>query len=215
MKIWRKISLRVRIYLILVTLVMITMAGGMVTVWYTYQMEHLLTAVTDKDLAAFRTAEALEIALANQKGFVSYYFIEGDAQWLRQLGEFRQIFKERLNDALQLAETEHETSALIRIKTEYARYIAVKDRVIGFYMEGRREAGTLLHPQARELFFAVLELCENYKDIHEERIVQAKSDSQDQAARLRIIAATAVLVSFMLAVLLAFVLGHQILAPVR
>jgi signal transduction histidine kinase len=45
--------------------------------------------------------------------------------------------------------------------------------------------------------------------------VQAKSDSQDQAARLRIIAATAVLLSFMLAVLLAFVLGHQVLGPVR
>ncbi|MGB9439101.1 MAG: histidine kinase, partial [Desulfobacterales bacterium] len=90
---WHKISLRVRIYVLLVSLVMITMAGGVVTVWYTYQMEQLLTSVTEKDLAAFRTAEALEIALANQKGFVSYYFIEGDAEWLRQLGEFRQIFK--------------------------------------------------------------------------------------------------------------------------
>ena len=215
MNMWRKISLRGRIYVILGALVMITMSGGMVTVWYTYQMEHLLTAITEKDLAAFRTAEALEIALANQKGFVSYYFIEGDAEWLRRLGEFRQIFKERLNDALQSAETERERNALFRIKAEYARYIAVKDRVIGFYKEGRREAGTLLHRQARDLFFVVLELCEKYKDIHEERIVQAKSDSQDQAARLRIIAATAVLLSFILAILLALVLGYQVLAPVR
>lgn len=215
MNIWRKISLRIRIYIILAALVMITMAGGLVTVWYTYQMEHLLTAITEKHLPAFQTAESLEIALANQKGFVSYYFIEGDAEWLRQLGEFRQIFKERLNDALQLAESERERIALSRIKAEYARYIAVKDRVIGFYKEGRREAGTLLHRQARDLFFAVLELCEKYKDIHEERIIQAKSDSQGQATRLRIIAATAVLLSFILAILLALVLGYQVLAPVR
>jgi signal transduction histidine kinase len=215
LKIWQKISLRIRIYVILVSLVMITMAGGIVTVWYTYQMERLLTSVTEKDLEAFQTAEALQIALVSQKGFVSYYFMEGDAEWLRQLGEFRQIFKERLNDALQLAETEGERNALSRIKAEYTRYIAVKDRVIGFYKEGRRDAGSLLHRQARELFFAVLELCEKYKDIHEERIMQAKSDSQDQAARLRIIAATAVVLSFMLAVLLAFVLGYQILGPVR
>jgi len=215
LKIWRKISLRARIYVILIALVMITMTGGIVTVWYTYQMEHLLTAVTEKDLAAFQTAEALVVALANQKGFVSYYFIEGDAEWLRQLGEFRQIFKERLNDALQLAETEREKKALFQIKDQYSRYIAVKDRVIGFYQEGRREAGTVLHRQARELFFTVLELCEKYKDIHTERIVQAKSDSRDQAAQLRIIAATAVSISFMLGVLLAFVLGYQILSPVR
>ena len=215
MKIWQKINLRVRIYVILIALVMITMAGGIVTVWYTYQMEHLLAAVTEKDLAAFQTAEALVVALANQKGFVSYYFIESDAKWLRQLGEFRQIFKERLNDALQLAETEREKKALSQIEDEYSRYIAVKDRVIGFYQEGRREAGIVLHRQARDLFFTVLGLCEKYKDIHTERIVQAKSASQDQAAQLRIIAATAVSISFILGVLLAFVLGYQILSPVR
>ena len=175
MKIWRKISLRVRIYVILLALVMITTAGGTVTVWYTYQMEHLLTAVTEKDMAAFQTAEALVVALANQKGFVSYYFIEGDAEWLRQLGEYRQIFKERLNDALQLAENEREKKALFQIKDQYSRYIAVKDRVIGFYQEGRREAGTVLHRQARDLFFTVLALCEKYKDIHKERILLAKS----------------------------------------
>jgi signal transduction histidine kinase len=215
LEIWRKISLRVRIYVILLALVMITMAGGIVTVWYTYQMEHLLTAVTEKDLAAFQTAEALVVALANQKGFLSYYFIEGDPEWLRRLGEFRQIFKERLNDALQLAETEPEKKALFQIKDEYSRYIAVKDRVLGFYQEGRRDAGIELHRQARGLFFTVLELCEKYKDIHTERIVQAKSASRDQAARLRVIAATAVSISFMLGVLLAFVLGYQILSPVR
>jgi signal transduction histidine kinase len=215
LEIWRKISLRVRVYVILIALVMITMAGGIVTVWYTYQIEHLLTAITEKDLAAFQTAEALVVALANQKGFVSYYFIEGDAEWLRQLGEFRQIFKERLNDALQLAENEREKKALFQIKDQYSRYITVKDRVIGFYQEGRREAGTVLHRQARDLFFNVLELCEKYKDIHTERIVQAKSASQGQAAQLRIIAATAVSISFMLGMLLAFVLGYQILGPVR
>ena len=215
MKIWRKISLRVRIYVILIVLVTITMAGGAVTVWFTYQMEHLLTAVMEKDLAAFQTAEALVVALANQKGFVSYYFIEGDAKWLRQLGEFRQIFTERLNDALQLAESEREKKTLYQIKDQYSRYIVVKDRVIGFYQEGRREAGTALHRQARDLFFSVLELCEKYKDIHKERIVQAKSASRDQAAQLRIIAATAVSACFLLGVLLALVLGYQILSPVR
>lgn len=191
------------------------MAGGIVTIWYTYQMEYLLTSVTEKDLAAFQQAEALEIALVNQKGFLSYYFIEGDPEWLRQLGEYRQIFKERLNDALQLAESEGEKQALIRIKDQYFRYIEIKDRVIGFYQEGRREAGIVLHRQARDLFFTVLSLCETYKDIHKGRIVQARSDSQNQAARLRIIAATAVFISFLLGVLLAFVLGYQVLSPVR
>jgi signal transduction histidine kinase len=215
LQIWQKISLRTQIFIILIALVLITMAGGIVSVWYTYRMEHLLTSITEKDITAFQAAEALETALVNQKGFVSYYFIEGDPEWLRQLGEFRQIFKERLNDALRMAESEREMEALLRIKSEYTRYITLKDRVIAYYQEGNRETGTVLHRQVRELFFKVMEFCEIYKDLHKERIIQINSDSKTQAANFRIIAAAAISTSFLLAVLLAFVMGSQILGPVR
>ena len=212
---WQKTRLRTRIYIILTSLVLITMAGGIVTVWYTYRMEHLLTAVTEKNITAFQTAEALEIALVNQKGFVSYYFMEGDPEWLRKLGEFRQIFKERLTEALNMAESEREREALYWIKIEYARYISIKDRVIAYYQEGNHEEGTALHRQVREIFFTVLDFCHKYKEVHEERILQAKSDNRIQATNLRVVAITAVCTGFLLAVLLAFVLGSQILGPVR
>ncbi len=215
MKIGKRISLRVRIYLPLAALVCITMAGALITVWYTYRIEALLTSVIEKDLAALQTAEALETALVNQKGFVSYYFIEGNPDWLRQLGTFRQIFQERLADAFQMTESEGERKALQQIQTEYLHYITIKDRVIGHYQKGEREAGAILHRQARDNFFNVLLLCERYKKIRTERILKARSDSRDQAAKLRIIAANAVAVSFMLAVLLTLVLGYQILRPVR
>ena len=212
---WRKISLRVRIYFILIALASITIAGGLVMVWYTYRMENLLTLVTEKDLAAFETAEALEQALINQKGFVSYYFIEGDPEWLRQLGEYRQLFKERLDDAMQTAVGPSERAALDRIEAEYMRYIATKDRVIELYQRGEREKGIILHRQARSYFFAVMQLCENYRGIHKNRILKARSESGSQALKLRIIAITAIMISILLALLLAFVLGYQILRPVR
>ena len=215
MKIWQKMSLRIRIYLILIALVFITMAGGIVTVWYTYRMEHLLTSITEKDIVAFQTAEALESALVNQKGFVSYYFIDGDPEWLRRLGEFRQIFNERLNDALHIAENEREREALYQIKAEYTRYITIKDYVISYYQDDKREAGIALHRQVWNRFFTVLEFCDKYKDIHEGRILQTKSDSKTQADNLRIIAVIAVGTGFLLALLLAFVLGFQVLGPVR
>jgi signal transduction histidine kinase len=215
LELWSRISLRVRIYLILIALVFITLAGGMVTVWYTYRMDHLLTAVMEKDLAAFQTAETLETALVNQKGFVSYYFIEGDPKWLQQLEEYRRIFKERLNHALYMAEGEREKEALFRIKSEYERYVEIKNRVISHYQTGEREAGAALHRQARDLFFTVLESCETYKNIHEGKILQARSENRTEAAYLRVIAATAACMGFLLAVLLAFILGRQILGPVR
>src|SRR5512139_423701 len=65
---WRKISLRVRIYTVLTTLVAITLVGGLVMVWYTYRMESLLADLVDKNLAAYQAAEALESALIQQRG---------------------------------------------------------------------------------------------------------------------------------------------------
>ena len=130
MALWSHISLRVRIYTILAALLFITFAGGVVMVWYTYRMEGLLTSVIAKNLAAFQAAAALETALVKQKGFVSYYFLDGDPDWLRQLGEYRQIFRERLKVAYSLAENERQKAALRSIEAGYTEYISTKNRVI-------------------------------------------------------------------------------------
>ena len=202
LKMWHGFSLRARIYIILAGLMFITLAGGFVTVWYSFKMERLLTTITEKELAAFQTAEALEIALANQKGFLSYYFIEGNPEWLRQLGEYRQVFKERLKDAFSYAGSEKEENVLQQIKTEYARYVEIKDRVIGLYQKGNREEGIRLHRQVRDIFFAVLELCEEFKAIHKHEIKQVNSDSRAEAAQLRVIAVAAVVIGELLALML-------------
>ena len=68
---WKPVSLRTRVYAILSTLVVITFMGSMVMVWYTFRMEEILTSITEKHLQTFQTAESLETALVNQKGFVS------------------------------------------------------------------------------------------------------------------------------------------------
>ena len=95
-KMWRRISLRFRIYVLLGAIVFITLMGGLVLVWYTFRMEGLLITITKKNLAALQAAEALETTLINQKGFVSYYIIDGDPNWLRQLARYRRIFQDLL-----------------------------------------------------------------------------------------------------------------------
>ncbi|MCK4788467.1 MAG: histidine kinase [Desulfobacteraceae bacterium] len=212
---WKKISLRARIYAILTSLVFITIVGGLIMVWYTYRMEGLLADVIDKNVAAFQAAEALENALVNQKGFVSYYFLDGDPGWLRQLGEYRQIFKGRLKEARSLVETELQKETIDRIEAEYSSYISFKDRVISYYKSGEREAGARIHGEVRDRFFRILELCDKYKDIHSESIILARERSHLKARNLRIIAVTVMLVVFSLAILLAFILVGQILGPIR
>ena len=209
------LNLRTRIYLLLTAIVLVTVMGGLVMVWYTYRMEGLLNDIISENMATLYAAEGLEIALVNQKGFVSYYFLDGDPDWLRQLGEYRQIFKDRLQKTKSLARTTQQKEAVSQIEAEYGRYVLIKDQVIFHYKEGERKTGASLHKEARNLFFSILELCEAYKNIHKEAIAQAKRESLQQARNLRLVAGTAVMAALVLGLLLAFVLTKQILIPIR
>ena len=184
-------------------------------VWYTYRMEGLLTNIISKNMATFYAAEGLEIALVNQKGFVSYYFLDGDPDWLRRLGEYRQIFKERLKEAKALVQNERQKEAIAQIEAEYGRYVLFKDQVILDYKEGDREIGARLHKEVRNRFFRILDLCEEYKGLHREAIEQVRDKSLLQTRNLRLVAGTAILAVLILGVLLAFVLTKQILIPIR
>lgn len=212
---WHRINLRNRIYLILTALVFITLLCGLITVWYTYRLERVLTAIIDRNLVAYQSAESFESSLINQKGFVSYYFLDGDPNWLRQLGKYRQIFNEQLHTAKLLVEDEQQKQALDQIDREYQLYIDDKDRVIAYYKTGEREQGTELHQKVRDRFFNILKLCERYKDFHTQKIMSARNKSLLQARKLRFIAGVAILVVFSLSVLLAFILAKHILDPLH
>jgi signal transduction histidine kinase len=212
---WSRISLKTRITVLLALLVLITVCGGLILMWYTYRMETLLTDITEKNLAGFHSAVALETALVNQKGFISYYYLDGDPDWLRQLGEYRQIFRDRLETARRLAQDEEQIEAVGLIETAYDRYIRLKDRVIAHYMEGERQTGADLHRKSRDVFFEMLALCEAYSGQHGQNILQARQKSRTEAEQLRIVALAAIMVDSLLAFFLAFVLVHHILSPVR
>ena len=212
---WHRINLRNRIYLILTALVFISLLGGLITVWYTYRLERVLTEIIDRDLVAYQSAESFETSLVNQKGFVSYYFLDGDPDWLRQLGKYRQIFNEQLHTARLRVGDREQKEAIDKIDREYRLYITAKDRVIAHYKAGEREKGAELHQKVRDRFFNILELCERYKDFHTKRIMLAKNESLLQARKLRFITGFAILVVFSLSALLAFVLANQILDPLH
>ena len=190
---FERLSLRGRIFTLLSMLVIITLCGGMIMVWYSFRLEHILTSIIDRSLTAYQTAEALETALVNQKGFVSYYFLDNDPDWLRQMGEYRQIFRQRLTTASRLVENERQKDAIARIESEYQRYVNTKDRVIAHYKAGRGSEGARLHKASRDQFFTILSLCENYKEIQLEKISGVRQASNRQAKKLRLVAVAAIL----------------------
>lgn len=212
---WHRISLRVRLFLVLAALVVITLSGGSVMMWYTYQIDALFKGVIDHDLQALEAASGLEDALVNQKGFVSYYLLDGSPDWLRRLETYRQAFRERLREVAKLVDTEADQKTIGAIESEYNQYIRKKDQVIALYKAGEREAGAKLHTKVRRHFFSILDLCEDYKDVHSNRIQRSRIKTNNQAKDLRMIAGIAVWTAILLGALLAFILITQILNPLR
>ncbi len=183
----KKISLRTRIFINISALVVITIMGASVMVGYTYRMERLLTQIIDKYMMGLQTAQSLENAMVNQKGFASYYILDGNPNWLMQMAEYRQIFEDKLEKTQRLATTVEEKRILDLIKSEYAKYIATKDQVVDYYKSGDREKGIKLHEKARESFFEILKLCENGKQLFNDKAQKAKIQSLNQAKKLRIV----------------------------
>ncbi|WP_373501315.1 sensor histidine kinase [Desulfococcus sp.] len=212
---FRPFNLRSRIYLILAGLVMMAAMGGVVTVWNTFRIERLLSEVINSDVTAFRVVVEMEAALVNQKGFVTYYYIDGNPDWLRQLGEYRQIFRRYLDKSRQIASTPAQEKALDEIATEYQTYVDTKDIIVGHYQRGEKEVGGRLHQKTRRHFFKILSLCEEYKNLYLKQMLAAEKNSQFQARAIRAAASVGILFSFLLSTLLAFVLVEQVFKPVR
>ncbi|HAY40628.1 MAG TPA: histidine kinase [Desulfobacteraceae bacterium] len=211
----KKISLRTRILINITALVVITIIGALVMVGYTYRMEGLLAQIIDKYMVGLQTAQSLENALDNQKGFASYYLLDGNPNWLKKMAEYRHLFEDKLEKTKRLATTEEEKRVLDLIESEYAKYIAAKDQVVDYYKSGDREKGKKLHVKVRDSFFEILKLCENGKQLFSDKAQKAKIESLNQAKKLRIIAGSAVLVILFLGIILTFFLLHDILNPIR
>ncbi|PID40454.1 MAG: histidine kinase [Proteobacteria bacterium] len=212
---WKRINLKNRIYILLVAIFLVTSSGAAVMVWYSYSIEGVLTTITDNNLVVFQSAESLEIALVNQKGFVSYYFLDGNPDWLIQLERYRRIFSEQLGRAKVLAQSEVQMDTIQQISTEYNHYIREKDKVIAFYKSGQKKYGSALHQDVRNRFFSILAMCEKYKKEQTESIMATKQNALTEAARLRDTAMAVIVTHILLVLLLAYLLVNQILNPVR
>jgi signal transduction histidine kinase len=130
-------------------------------------------------------------------------------------GEYRQIFKARLDQAQRLSQNAAQQETIAQIADGYETYIALKDRVIHLYKAGELEKGAQLHKTVRRHFFSIMALCGQYKEMHAEEIHHARQISQERAARLRLAVGIVVAVQTLLVLGLGVVFLRQILAPVN
>ena len=138
---WKFISLRARILLLLGALILTSLVGGLVTIWHTGAADTLFTSLIDQNLASYQAAEGLEIALLKQRGYLTYFFLDGNPEWLEKLEQDHQSFLAWLAKAQNAAASPVITRILDKISAKYQHNAAQREQVVHLYKTGRREGG--------------------------------------------------------------------------
>ncbi len=210
------LSLRSRIGVIFSAIAIIVMFGGGSMLWYTHQMDTVLVSMVNKDFILYKTAQNMELALANQKGLLTYYLVDGDAKWLKSLGEYRQIFYQIIEDAQRLDLTPKQREALQVISDKYRVYTREKDRAIENYKNDRFHGSiSSLHEKQRDAFFGVLGLCRAFSEDQWRVIVKTEERSKILSQNLRAVAFIAIAMFTLLGIVFLFILYRHILGPIR
>jgi signal transduction histidine kinase len=210
-----KFSLRTRIMFAVAALVIIALAGGGTTIWIVHQMDSALSSVISSKVSALNVGQEMESSLAMQRGLLSYYFIDGNSEWLTQLDQDRYGFENWLRKARELADSDQEREILNNIESKYIRYTDIRDHVIELYKSGQREEGYKLHRGVRSPFFAVRELLEQLKQIQYDRINSLSGRIRSQVVFFDIAASAAMVIALVLGITLAVLLLSRVLVPIR
>ena len=210
-----QLSLKNRVYLVNAILLCITLVGAALMVWYTYKIERIFKEIFRTNVAISRSADALSNSMINQKGFMSYYLLDKNPDWIDQLMQYRVLFNDNLLMVKSLVKEPWEIKAIAEIEKEYKVYIEKKDKVFAFYKADDIKNGSALHKQVRSSFFSIIKLCNRFTVFHKNMIQEAIEVSQKEANRLRYIALTAVVTVTLLSLLVNFIFARHILAPIR
>lgn len=210
------LSLRSKIGCIFSAMAIIVMIGGTSMLWYTHQIDTMLISIVNKEFVLYKTAQDMELALANQKGLLTYYLVDGDVKWLKTLGEYRQIFYQIIKQAQSLDLTPKQRRAIEVIAEKYADYARAKDIAIDNYKSDNFQGSiSTLHEKQRDAFFSVLGLCRSFSESQWHVIVQAKERSNFLSQSLRMVAYIAIAMFTLLSTVFLFILYRQILGPIR
>ncbi len=212
---WRRYSIRRRVLIIAAALSVLTIGGGMFSLWYSFQTKAFFKEVLDEQIAALKAADRLEIALVMQKGYITYFFQDRNPIWLEELDRQHQEFTKLLDEARLSAEMPEDHEILNQIVRRYQEFCQLRNQVIERYKAGERQAGFDIHKAARQEFFEILDLTGEYYHIHENHMNQARADIQTGAGHMSALALGALPITVFLSIFLMITLIRNILGPIR
>jgi signal transduction histidine kinase len=175
-------KLATKIAVLVIGVLVLAVLSSLVALFSSRRLSELTQSMVAENLASIKAAEELEIALLEQRGFVSAYILDnGNPAWLEQLRNRQPGFEQWLERVRKTSYTAREVELVGRIEEVYRRYDAQRSAVISLYDQGKvAEAKRILLYDVNALYLQAYALCEEFLAANERHIEARIADGQAQ-----------------------------------
>jgi len=145
------------------SLVMIAliMAGGFLTISYTYRVQDANSQIIEENIQNVRAVKELEITLHGIRAISLNYIIDKDSAWVERLREKEAEFDRALARASETANTQEENMLLQRITALFSNYEQNLNTALSLEKQGNLlRANALLVHGSRDLINTIEDMCQ-------------------------------------------------------
>lgn len=211
------LSLASKISLAILGVLLLAVLSSAVAIYSAYRFESMVETVVEDNLASVRAAEELEIALLEQRGYVSSYILDGgNKRWLEELARRREAFGEWLAVARRSSLTEAERDILDRLEKVVREYSDKRDSVVDLYDAGDMEAAKrVLLNDVVTLYDQSYAVCEEFILANTNQVEANSAEVRRQVDLVRFEALATFAVTLLLGLGLLWLFFRGVLAPLR
>lgn len=177
----------------------------------TKYLQRVSRAIMKENVSSLKAAEELELALLNQKGLVSNYFLDDNPIWLKTLEDKKKDFEIWFKNAQDAALTQQEKAILKDIRSLYKKYNNHRNKAIRLYQQGGlTEAKKILANDMKNSIDQLYEKCEDLILTNELLITEAEASSRKNVFWMTILIWTTIAVTLLLGIGMGFLTARRI-----
>jgi len=214
---YKTVSLATKISLALIGLLTLAVVSSSVAISSAYRFQGFQETLVVENLASVRAAEELEIALLEQRGYVSSYVLaRGDRTRLEGLTGKSYAFDDWLDKARKTARTETERELLDELEGVQHAYAEKREDVVNLYDLGKEEeARRMLLEDVAELYKKSYELCEQFINVNQQLVKDTSAEVRRQVELVTVIVSITAAVTIGLGMALLWLFFQGVIFPLR
>ncbi|MGH7596569.1 MAG: ATP-binding protein [bacterium] len=198
----------------IVAMAVLTLAGGLVTILYTYRLQDVATKILAENVSSLKAAQELEIALFRMRGLTINFMLDGDTQWLKTFEERKKEFQTWLQTAKATARTTKEKNILRSVTQLSEEYELKRQQALALHSEGNAKLAQALLLNANQVFDEIYEQCEAFVAANEHTMRAAVEKTERTHAILRATMYGLGLGGILLGGMLGWMISRSIVNPI-